>query len=144
MQFGIKFTAKPGTQFRIKRESLDRLRKALAEKGIEFACRAVKIDLGDLSKLGLANPSPSEPAVQEPKQDLPSSTDDQGGAVAQDGSSPSTTVPTPAAQTSDQKARQRLSPDQLMLIEAAAAAAVALLDEDDQLQAGKKRKKARK
>ncbi len=149
MQFGIKFTAKPGTQFRIKRESLDRLRKALAEKGIDFACRSVKVDLSNFP--GLGKTVAPEQVVQMPKPDLPSNaggadvqdnkemvTEPKGGPEGLEG--PGVVQPTQKASDAMMHA---LSREQLLLIEAAVAATVTLLDDDEQLQKGKKGKKAK-
>jgi moderate conductance mechanosensitive channel len=147
MQFGIKFTAKPGTQFRIKRESLDRLRKALAEKGIDFACRSVKVDLSNFS--GLGKTADPEQVAQMPQPDLPSSA---GGADAHDGQEmvaeakgrpeglDGPEAAQPAPKTSD-AVMPSLTREQFLLIEAAVAATVTLLDNGDQLQKGKKSKK---
>ena len=147
MQFGIKFTAKPGTQFRIKRESLDRLRRALAEKGIDFACRSVKVDLSNFP--GLEKSADPEQMAQVPKPEMPSGA---GGADADDGremvaeaqggpeglDGPQAAQPAPK---SSEAVMQSLTPEQLLLIEAAVAATVTFLDNDDELQKGKKAKR---
>ncbi|GAB6058472.1 mechanosensitive ion channel domain-containing protein [Desulfonatronum parangueonense] len=153
MQFGIKFTAKPGTQFKIKRESLELLRKALAEKGIDFACRSVKVDLSNFP--GLGKTLAPEQVAQMLKPDMPSNTDVEGSADVHDGKEmiaeakgEPKRLESPGAARSVSKTSdatvQPFSHEQLLLIEAAVAATVTLLDDDDHLRAGKKKKKVRK
>jgi len=43
-----KFTAKPGTQFPIRKEIYTRVQKAFRESGIEFARREVRVTMPDL------------------------------------------------------------------------------------------------
>jgi hypothetical protein len=45
MNFGVKFTAKPGTQFVIRRELYKRINEALEKKGIKYAHRKVIVDV---------------------------------------------------------------------------------------------------
>jgi small-conductance mechanosensitive channel len=45
MKFGVKFTAKPGTQFVIRRELYKRINEALEKKGIKYAHRKVIVDV---------------------------------------------------------------------------------------------------
>jgi hypothetical protein len=45
MKFGVKFTAKPGTQFVIRRELFKRINEALEKKGIKYAHRKVIVDV---------------------------------------------------------------------------------------------------
>lgn len=47
MTFRVKFTAKPGKHFLIRREAFRRITKALAQKGIYYAHRKVIVDLPD-------------------------------------------------------------------------------------------------
>lgn len=43
--FRVKFTARPGTQFTIRREAFKRITEALAKKGIHYAHRKVIVDI---------------------------------------------------------------------------------------------------
>ena len=45
-----KFTARPGTQFLLRREIFKRVQEAFAENGIDFARREVRVDLGENSR----------------------------------------------------------------------------------------------
>jgi small-conductance mechanosensitive channel len=45
MTFRVKFTAKPGKQFLIKREAFRRIKEALEAKGIYYAHRKVIVEL---------------------------------------------------------------------------------------------------
>ena len=44
MIIGVKFTAKPGEQFVIRREAYTRIRDAFEANGIEFAAKRVIVD----------------------------------------------------------------------------------------------------
>jgi moderate conductance mechanosensitive channel len=151
MQFGIKFTAKPGTQFRIKRESLARIQKALAEKGVLFASRAVKIDLDALAGAGKTpapgpapEPAPEPapgPAPQATKPEMPS---DEGAGRdpdfdAQAQAGPQDRIDGEASgANAAQNENKALTPDLLVLARAAAGAAARFLD-DEQAQKAKKK-----
>jgi hypothetical protein len=51
MTFRVKFTARPGTHFVIRREAFKRITEALEKKGIKYAHRKVIVDLApDLSE----------------------------------------------------------------------------------------------
>ncbi len=45
-----KFTAKPGTQFMIRKEIYNRVQKAFEENGIEFARKEVRVKVADLTE----------------------------------------------------------------------------------------------
>jgi small-conductance mechanosensitive channel len=57
MTIRVKFTAKPGTHFLIRREAYKRITEALAKKGIFYAHRKVIVDL--------AQPKPSHEQISE-------------------------------------------------------------------------------
>jgi small-conductance mechanosensitive channel len=71
MTFRVKFTAKPGTQFVIKREAFRRITEALAEKGIHYAHRKVIVEVPQ---------NPTTPAEQSTKQDTKKAGDSQATA----------------------------------------------------------------
>ena len=69
LTFRIKYKAKPGTQFVIRREAYKRLTEALAKKGIYYAVRKVIVDLppqarGNSGKDDAHAPENSEPATR--------------------------------------------------------------------------------
>jgi hypothetical protein len=70
----MKFTAKPGEQWVIRREAYRRVRDALAEAGIHFAHREVRVRLPGEDAAGTPPPAPpaagAEPAAAvDPEQD---------------------------------------------------------------------------
>jgi small-conductance mechanosensitive channel len=87
MRFGVKFTAKPGTQFVIRRELYKRINEALEKKGIKYAYRKVIVDVeprvsfadqidGAQTEDSSKKPEPSDPLLNPALQ--------AGGAAALD------------------------------------------------------------
>lgn len=70
MVIRVKFTAKPGKQFVIKREAFRRITEALKARGIHYAHRKVIVDFPDSDQKFSADPQMKEKALQA------------GGAVA--------------------------------------------------------------
>ena len=64
MVIRVKFTAKPGKQFLIKREAFRRITEALNAKGIYYAHRKVIVDFPDDQKRQLLNEDTVNKAVE--------------------------------------------------------------------------------
>lgn len=58
MTFRVKFTAKPGKHFVIRREAMRRITAALAEKGIHYAHRKVIVDMPEELKAFMGDKEP--------------------------------------------------------------------------------------
>ena len=65
MTIRVKFRAKPGTQFVIRREAFSRIHKALVKKGIHFASRGVTVNVPGAAEQAAATEAPP-PQDQQP------------------------------------------------------------------------------
>ena len=64
MVIRVKFTAKPGKQFVIKREAFRRITEALNAKGIYYAHRKVIVDFPDQAKADAVDQETQQKIVQ--------------------------------------------------------------------------------
>ena len=64
MTFRVKFTAKPGKHFVIRREAFRRITEALEAKGIYYAHRKVIVEMPEDSKIEIAE----QPNEKSPKK----------------------------------------------------------------------------